>query len=99
MIPFEISKPAALRGEPADDALLPTYCVGCQPSSAIFLMLCGANLGVVMLMKTWAPADLHRTTWLSMVGSAVSYESSATMADDFSPSPSLKPFRTSRPKS
>ena len=57
---------------PTDVETLATICSGFQPISAIFLMVCAANFGVVMLIRTSAPLALSLTIWLSIVGSETS---------------------------
>jgi len=52
--------------------------IGCQPSSAAFLMACAANFGVPMLTKISGFEVLIATTWESTVGMLVSYEISLT---------------------
>ena len=67
---------------------------GFHCSSATFLIDWAANFGVGMLMKTSTPFDFRATTCESMVGTLVSYGSSATiMVAAFLPRPSLMPLR------
>ena len=47
-------------------------CSGFQSISAIFLIACAANFGVVMLMKTSAPEAFSLTICESIVGSVIS---------------------------
>ena len=69
MMPCELSKPAGFITLPIEAETLLRKCSGFQPISAIFLIACAANFGVVMLKKTSAPVDFSLTMWKSMVGS------------------------------
>ena len=72
MMPCAFSKPAGFITLPTEAETLLRKCSGFHSISAIFLIACAANFGVVMLMKTSAPVDFSLTMWLSIVGSVVS---------------------------
>jgi hypothetical protein len=57
---------------PTEAETLLRKCSGVHPISAIFLIACAANFGVVTLKKTSAPVAFRLTTCESMVGSVVS---------------------------
>ena len=60
--------PAGLMTLPTEAETLLRRCSGFQSISAIFLIACAANFGVVMLKNTSAPVDLSLTIWLSIGG-------------------------------
>src|SRR5436190_23685819 len=90
-IPFELSKPAGLRTAPTEFDTLFSRCTGFHSISAAFLIAWAANFGVVTLKKTSAPDALRLIFWESIVGSVVSYGSSA-MIGILPFSPSLSPL-------
>ena len=57
---------------PTEVETLATIWSAFQSISAIFLIVCAANFGVVMLIRTSAPLALSLTIWLSIVGSEIS---------------------------
>src|SRR5436305_15286060 len=70
-MPFELSRPAGLITAPTDCDTLVMMWIGCQPSSAIFLIACAANFGVATLMEMSGVLLLIATTWESTVGMAI----------------------------
>ena len=72
MMPCEFSKPAGLITLPTEAETLLRMCSGFQSISAIFLIACAANFGVVTLKNTSAPVAFSLTMWLSIEGSVVS---------------------------
>ncbi len=72
MMPCELSKPAGFMTLPTDAPTLLRIWIAFHSISAVFLIACAANFGVVMSMNTSAPVDLSLTMWLSTVGSVVS---------------------------
>ena len=72
MMSWLASKPAGLITLPIEAETLLRKCSGFQPISAIFLIACAANFGVVMLKNTSAPVDFSLTMCESMVGSEIS---------------------------
>jgi hypothetical protein len=57
---------------PTEAETLLRMCSVFHSISAIFLIACAANFGVVILIKTSAPVAFSLTMWLSMLGSVVS---------------------------
>src|SRR5215467_14583437 len=71
-MPLVLSSPAGFSTAPTEAETLVMMWIGCQPSSATFLIACAANFGVAMLMKMSGLALLIATTWESTVGMAIS---------------------------
>ena len=72
MMPCAFSKPAGLITLPIEAETLLRKCSGFHSISAIFLIACAANFGVVTLKNTSAPVDFSLTMWRLIVGCVVS---------------------------
>ena len=94
MMPCAFSKPAGLITLPIEAETLLRKCSGFQPISAIFLIACAANFGVVKLKKTSAPDDLQLDD-VGVDGRLGDFvASSATIiVAALAPRPSFRPFR------
>ena len=71
-MPLEFSRPAGFSTAPTEADTLVMMWIGCQSSSASFLIACAANFGVPILMKISGFAVLIATTWESTVGMLIS---------------------------
>ena len=71
-MPLEFSSPAGFNTAPTEADTLVMMWIGCQSSSATFLIACAANFGVPILMKMSGLAVLIATTCESTVGMLIS---------------------------
>ena len=69
MTPCALSNPAGFITVAVEALTLVMICIGFQPSSPTFLIVCAPNFGVVKITRTSGFRDLILTMCESMVGS------------------------------